>query len=60
MTEAPAFPSESDKLRAELDQLKRELAELPEAFERHLKNPVYEKAPQIRPNAHDKLVTGMG
>jgi hypothetical protein len=45
MTEAPAFPSESDKLRAELDQLKRELAELREAFERHLKKPRLRESP---------------
>ena len=51
---APAFASEPDKLRAEVDQLKRELAALREAFTRHLKDPVYEKAPQIRPNTQEK------
>ncbi len=54
MTAEPAFPSEPEKLRAEVDQLKRELAALREAFERHLKNPIYEKAPQIRPSAREK------
>jgi hypothetical protein len=54
MMAAPAFASEPDKLRAEVDQLKRELAALREAFTRHLKDPVYEKAPQIRPNTQEK------
>jgi protein-arginine kinase activator protein McsA len=43
-----------DQLRDEVENLKREIAELRKRFEDHLKNPVYENPAQIRPSAREK------
>jgi hypothetical protein len=43
-----------NRLRTELDEVKRELAELRERFENHLKNPVFETAPQLRATTREK------
>jgi hypothetical protein len=42
------------QLKSELDQVKRQLTELRERFENHLKDPIFEKEPRLRPSPEER------
>ncbi len=45
---------EISSFKAEVDQLRRELAELREKFENHLSEPFFENPPQLRPSTRER------